>query len=410
MSEHALFSPSGAHRWMRCAASLNLEQLEPRTSSSYAEEGVAAHHFAAMILEGNDDVHMIGGKHFETGYTFTPSMHEHVMTYVNAVHDYAKGHLLLVEQRVDFSSFIQCPNPKDAFGTADAIVLTSDGTEIQTHDLKFGMGIAVYADNNEQLMLYALGAYNLLKSVEDVNNVETIRLVIHQPRQERLSEWTCTLEELFEFAERAKLAAAATQVDYPEFVPGEKQCEFCKIKGKCRALANHVLRTVGDTFDDLDNPESLLNIDTIIDNGRDSVALMTSEQLGALYFNLDLIHDWIKAIRGRIEGELLAGNEVPGLKLVEGKMGNRQWGNKAEVETLMKTMRIKADEMYDKSLISPTTAEKVLKKTYPRKWSKIEEMIVQKKGQPSVAPESDKRPALIITANGDDFDNIEEVA
>jgi len=63
--------------------------------------------------------------------------------------------------------------------------------------------------------------------------------------------------------------------------------------------------------------------------------------------------------------------------------------------------------MYDFSLISPTSAEKLLK-AKPKRWSKAQELITQADGKPSVAPESDKRPALVITPAADDFNNLEE--
>lgn len=69
----------------------------------------------------------------------------------------------------------------------------------------------------------------------------------------------------------------------------------------------------------------------------------------------------------------------------------------------MKALRLKADDMYDKKLISPTTAEKLLK-TDPKKWDKLKELITRASGKPSVAPATDKRPALAIhTATGDEF-------
>ncbi|MNV60229.1 hypothetical protein D3C71_1526840 [compost metagenome] len=57
-------------------------------------------------------------------------------------------------------------------------------------------------------------------------------------------------------------------------------------------------------------------------------------------------------------------------------------------------MRLKVDQMYDFKLISPTTAEKVLKEANPRKWNKLQPLIGRSDGKPSVAPASDKRPAL----------------
>ena len=73
-------------------------------------------------------------------------------------------------------------------------------------------------------------------------------------------------------------------------------------------------------------------------------------------------------------------------------------------------MRLKVEEMFDLKLISPTTAEKLAKAGTigPRQWKKLQEQYAQSQGKPSVAPASDKRPALTVAATADDFALIEE--
>ncbi|RYF45629.1 MAG: DUF2800 domain-containing protein, partial [Comamonadaceae bacterium] len=113
-----------------------------------------------------------------------------------------------------------------------------------------------------------------------------------------------------------------------------------------------------------------------------------------------------------VETRLLAGQPVPGFKLVQGKKGNRQWTSKEEAEALLKAMRVKHDQMYDYTVISPTTAEKLAKAEVigPRQWPKVVALITQSEGKPSVAPESDKRPALAIAAAAEDFDDVSAVS
>lgn len=120
--------------------------------------------------------------------------------------------------------------------------------------------------------------------------------------------------------------------------------------------------------------------------------------------SLDLIDSWAKAVRGRIEYELLQGNVVPGVKLVQGRRGARAWSSADDAEGTLKSMRLKQEQMYNFKLISPTQAEKLLKTESPRRWKKVEALITQRDGQPSVAPESDKRPALVIAPPIDDFE------
>jgi hypothetical protein len=87
---------------------------------------------------------------------------------------------------------------------------------------------------------------------------------------------------------------------------------------------------------------------------------------------------------------------------VEGRKGARKWTSDEEAEAALKSMRLKSDEMYDYSVKSPTSIEKILKDN-PRRWTKLQELISRSDGKPSVAPESDKRPALAITSVTDAF-------
>jgi hypothetical protein len=152
---------------------------------------------------------------------------------------------------------------------------------------------------------------------------------------------------------------------------------------------------VGAEFEVLTNPMPGPGI--VVDEHVSDVAL--SIKMAAV----DLIEDWCKAVRAETERRLLAGESVPGWKLVQGKRGARAWSSPTDAEATLKSMRLKQDEMYEFKLISPTSAEKLLAKDSPRRWSKLLDLIIQPEGKPHVAPESDKRPALVVTPTADDF-------
>lgn len=121
--------------------------------------------------------------------------------YVDTVWTLAQNNELLVEQRVDFSHIT---GVEESFGTADGIIIA--GNELQIHDLKYGKGVRIDAEQNEQLQLYALGALEQFSMLYDF---ETVRLFIHQPRLNHVSEWSLTVQELQSFGERALEAATS---------------------------------------------------------------------------------------------------------------------------------------------------------------------------------------------------------
>lgn len=143
-----------------------------------------------------------------------------------------------------------------------------------------------------------------------------------------------------------------------------------------------------------------------------------TEQLGALpddhlaicMDSVDLVEGWCKAVRAEAERRLLDGTPVAGWKLVEGKQGNRAWSDEAEAQKVLKSMRLRDDVMYDWSLISPTSAEKLhaAGTIKPKQWARIQDLICRANGKPSVAPAADKRPALIIGKVEDEFEALDD--
>jgi hypothetical protein len=65
--------------------------------------------------------------------------------------------------------------------------------------------------------------------------------------------------------------------------------------------------------------------------------------------------------------------------------------------------------MYDRSLISPTKAEKLFKNN-PKRWEKVEALTSRSDGKPSVAFASDKRSEMTAQSVADDFSDLLKTA
>lgn len=403
---HAKLSPSGAHRWMRCPGSVVLEAQYPDESSSYAREGTAAHELAALVLEdGEATAQAYVGKRIafndhgeDVQWPITQDMADYVDDYVKLVRERAQGATLLVERRLPIGHIT---GEKGATGTSDVVIIDHVNAEITVIDLKYGMGVRVSAEDNEQTQLYALGA---LEEYSVLGDFAYVSMIIHQPRLNHVSEWTIPVEQLLEFAKSASFAAGqcnlAQTIEGEDalaafLTPGEKQCRFCKAKATCPALRAEVAEVVGGP------PAATL--DEFADFVPETVDMQTGDNyLPIAMAKVGMVEDWCKAVRAEVERRLLAGQTVDGYKLVEGKRGARKWSDADDVEQLFKSFRLRQDEMYDFTLISPTKAEKLFKEN-PKRWAKVQERITQSAGKPSVAPATDRRQEIAVQSVADDF-------
>jgi hypothetical protein len=380
---------------MACPGSVTLEADIPDTSSAYAREGTAAHELAAMVLEDSASYasDYVGKKiafddHGEDVlWLITKDMAEYVDDYVKFVRDRAKGKMLYVECKLSIG---HVTGEAGATGTSDVVIIDIPNKTIEVIDLKYGMGVRVDADENPQLQLYALGA---LEEYSLVTDFERVGMVIHMPRLNHVSEWEIPVAQLVHFGDTARYAAETVRLEDAKFNPGEKQCRFCKAKATCPALRAEITEIVGGvaTLDDF-TPE------TVDSQTGDNYLPMAMSKVG-------LVEDWCKAVRAEVERRLLAGQTVDGYKLVEGRKGNRAWSDEDAVEKLFKSFRLRQEEMYDFKLISATKAEKLLKEN-PKRWAKAEQLITRSDGKPSVAPATDKRPAMDVKPVLDDFQGL----
>jgi hypothetical protein len=245
------------------------------------------------------------------------------------------------------------------------------------------MGVQVYAENNPQGMLYALGAYAEVNHIAEIKNVV---ITIVQPRLDHISEWSISVEDLLRWAEYATQRAEATQEDDAPRNAGEKQCRFCKAKHNCGELFRHTEKILMTEFDNI--------------NGLPNVDNMTDEQMGSVIAAKALIDGWISAISTHVTDRLEAGTGFTGYKLVEGRSTRRWYDDESAQFRLRELMG--AEKSVTTKVISPTQAQKILG---AKRKNEIAEMIVKPSGKPTLVPDSDNRLAINVTV--DDFGVVE---
>ncbi|MGL5968447.1 MAG: DUF2800 domain-containing protein [Kluyvera sp.] len=421
--EHALLSPSSAKKWLNCPAALACEFGLPNESGQAAVNGTVMHLVAETVLNRVIKGEDIRADTYKGVYALNEGkgpikalvkpekgavlITDDFVSQVNKYVDYCRpiidaAELVEVESRVNLTRVLhpgvmvpfedprtggKGESPLQTFGTADLVALLprADGSHMLiVGDLKTGRH-KVLAKENKQMMLYALGLLHKLKRLYDIT---AVRLVIFQPYAGGADEWDTTPEalELFgKFASKAALKAidaferGKKGLKPADFRPGNDACQWCRFAEKCNAKRKSAS---AETESDL----------------SDDSTEMTLDQLKAEWDKLPLMRQHIADIEKAMYAVLMRGEQVEGLKLVEGRPGNRSWDNAEDVGDLVSQWGIE-DLMTKQVMLTPTEAEKVMKGH--DKWDLLQVRITRKPGQPSIATADDKRPAWTPVSDED---------
>ena len=376
---HALLSASGAHRWLVCTPSAKLEEGFPDTTSEAAKEGTLAHELAELKARHYFYTPDFGKKKYTTRANKLKKedlWKDEMERYTDEYLDYLKVTALnlntapyvAIEQKLDLGNWIP-----EGFGTADCVMVY--GNTVHVFDFKYGKGVQVDAEQNPQMLLYALGVYAAYKMLYPI---EQICMTIVQPRIDHVSEWTCTLEELLSFGEKVKERAALAIEGKGEYHPDEKACRFCRAKAQCRARSDF-------------NVKKAFNI-------GEMPPLISAEEAGQRLLELQDIVKYQKDLQEWALSECLAGKDVPGWKAVEGR-SVRDWSDMdAAFDKLIKSEMTMEEMLYEKKPLTLAQVEKLIgKKDFQ---DTVGEFVVKKSGKPTLVKESDKREAItnIVTA------------
>jgi hypothetical protein len=396
---HYPWGPSASKTWRTCQGSINYVTQEKAAGnipaeeeSSFAAEGTRAHDYAEKFLTGQT----------KTG-DIPDEFLEHLQGYFDLAAELATtigggDCVVMNEQQVPL---YYAPAHT---GTLDYGVVAEDGSEVAILDLKYGMGVYVAAENNDQLAIYALSLMSdLTFKGYTFTDDTTVSMLIHQPRHREFTGapeiWETTYRDLLDLGidiEADYKASVAAPTDLLK--PSEDACRFCDARVICRAR-------VVDLFEDVPEETNLM-----IHKEPDLPAITQLDDAArvAIFKHHKAIAKWMTDVVSDSLLRIEQGGTIEGLKSVDGKAGNRTWGeNAGEVSKLCR--KIPTGKRYKaRVLLSPAQLEKVLKTVdkplkdqstkFKGRW---EEMICRRGSTPSLALEEDEKPARLA---GPDFD------
>lgn len=368
--DHAILSPSSAKRWINCTPSALLAEAAGSKSSVYAEEGTLAHEIAeyalTQYLNGAYDPIIDEELPVTDEHLKNPLFSIDVANYIRDYCEYVIGENyemqkqdglseMFIERKVDITDYAP-----DSFGSVD-VTLVSDKT-IHIIDLKFGAGVKVTADHNEQMMMYALGALKDLGALRDITN---IRMTIAQVRLDHYDTFEMSKGELLDWAEKVLKPAgkAAIQGEGKQVIGS--WCGFCPVKAQCRAQRDAILAD----FDE--KPEPLL---------------LSDEEIVDLIGKIDTYKSWIESVNKYVYDRAIQGYKWEGYKLVAGR-SSRVIKDEAKIRQALLNEFL-ADEVLNIKLKGIGDLEKLVgKKVFSARFG---DAIESRPGAPKLVPESAK--------------------
>lgn len=369
--KHALLSASSAAIWLNCPAAARLAEKIPNQDTSYSREGTVAHKLAELYVRCQ---YRTASKlaiaeelrRLREDPAYSPEMEDAAKAYLDVVDKeceeaHSGDRLVLTEHRVDYSTYAP-----EGFGTADCIIISEKA--ISVIDFKYGAGVRVQADNNPQLKLYALGAYEQLSPL--FGGISWIRGIIVQPRMHNDEIFVTSAHILQSWGEQyVKPRAELAHAGVGECRRGD-WCQFCRARPICRKTADDYLALEADRKQP-----------TLADN---EIADVLRRAKG--------LHAWITKLEEYALGQVLGGRPIPGLKAVEGRR-TRAWTNQDEALAAIRAAGVPEAMIYDRK---PCTLAKLEERLGKAQFRDVAGAYVTcAPGKPILAAADDPRPEYI---------------
>ena len=373
---HAQWSASATARNWTCAGALAMATIAPEDKESiHAARGTAAHTIAEKALRADGDCGAFLGT-VEKTKSYEIEIDEELVNSAQMYVDYCRKALITATTHFLEARFSleQLEPPFEAGGTCDFIAVWEDVGLLEVVDLKNGRGV-VEVNENKQTRTYALLALlNLPKQL--AAKIRHIKVTIVQPRASHkdglirsetfhvadLVDWTHQL--MLAMNRSADAMAAFNEINgnrvlFDEWsekwlTPGN--CVFCPAEGLCPKLRSKALsatpKDIQQWFEEPGLPQPAV---------KNMPALMSPEEIAHTLDGLEMLEQFISAVRATAHAMAERGVEIPGYQLAE-KIGNRAWA--APDEKVAADLRMKChltdDQIYTRKLASPAQIEKII--------------------------------------------------
>lgn len=408
---HSERGPSTAARWRKCPGSVRMSRGLPDNAGIDAAHGTVFHEFAALCLElGLDPQGFVGVTHEVDGFgklVFDQAMADHMLFGLDMFWSLADapGAVMMVEQKVSLENWIG----KGEFGTTDLAIIDIFNWRLVCGDWKYGAGVPVSPEDNDQAILYVLGTWDSFaagmfeQAVLDrggnpndpwEDDIE-VMVIIEQPRADGGGGvWHTTMGHILREGAKIRKDAKRTEDPNAPLVPGTKQCQFCKAASfnTCLERPKYLLKLAGADFDDLDT-DFAVNATPI----THTVSAISPIQRSQLLLHRSMFDKLFDDLHAAAYHDAEAGRPVPGMKMVPGRSGARRWKDEGKAEIVLK--HDFGEEAFSRKLISPTTVEeKIGKRKFKERFGRT---VVQSESKPILVPDTDKRQA--VPSAQDDF-------
>ena len=362
MAQHStIVGGSTAKRVMACPGSVKLvQQMPPKPSSKYADEGTLLHNVIAEILTTDRTPESYLGTVYE-GITLDQDLIDAklrpALDALNEI-DPNKEMEYAVEQVVGFDTALP-----GVFGSADLIGRLGDRAIVL--DWKFGSGVAVDVEENAQAMFYAAAAMRTPATMWAFQGVTEIECIIVQPPS--VKRWVTYPSRIASFERELVLAVRGAMLSDAPLSSGD-HCRWCAAKPICPVMTGAVDRALKNKLHAID-----------------------AAQIGVYLKQAELLEAWISGVNELAYQMLDEGLSVPGYKLVP-KRSTRKWIDDEVALSALERLGLTTEELVETSVVSPAKAEKLLKK---QKIPLPADLVVSISTGNTLATEDDPRPAVM---------------